>query len=263
MKKFGVISLMLSSMFFLVVSADAAPVGNIAKPAMLKSVMKSDENAKVGGIVEGEFDFGKDRKIKDSDSDTEFRFLGSKIGAIFENKFIIYGLLGSASYEEAFTDEGSKIKIESKEDLAWGIGATAILYEKKLKDSILRFGIDGRWRTTDLDIDKVTIDNVVYTIPSGNVTNLSLEYSEWQFAGAASLEWGKLVPYIGVKYSDIDATIKATVLGTTYEDSSAKLDNHLGVFAGCDLLILDSMSVNIEGRFVDEEALTLGVAVRF
>ncbi|MFH0926663.1 MAG: hypothetical protein V1872_13695 [bacterium] len=263
MKKFGVISLMLSSMFFLVVSADAAPVGNIAKPAMLKSIMKSDENAKVGGIVEGEFDFGKDRKIKDVDNDVEFRFLGSKIGAIFENKYIIYGLIGSAYYEEEFTDEGSKVKIESKEDLAWGIGATAILYETKLKDSTLRFGIDGRWRTTDLDIDKVTIDNVVYTIPSGSVTNLSIEYSEWQFAGAASLELGRLFPYIGVKYSNIDATLKATVLGTTYEDNSSKLDSNVGIFAGCDLLVMDSMSINVEGRFIDEEALTLGVAVRF
>ena len=263
MNKFCLVVAIFSLTLLFVISVNAAPVGNIAKPAMLKSVIKLDKDAEAGGIVEGEFDIGNDRKIKDEDGDTEFRCYGGKIGAIFQNKFILYGLLGNATYKEAFTDQGSNVKIESKEDLAWGFGATAILYEMELKNSILRFGVDGRWRKTSLDIDKITIDNTVYTIPSGSVTNMSLDYSEWQFAGAASLEWSKLVPYVGVKYSKIDATAKATVSGTNYADSDIKLKNSVGIFAGCDFLVMDSVSVNVEGRFVDEEAMTIGIAVRF
>lgn len=246
----------------------AAPVGNIAKPAMLKSAMLSKDNpdAALGLIGEGEFDFTTDMKLKDSEGDDEYRFLGGKIDVVFIDRFILYGLLGSAYYEEEFTDEGSKVKIETKNELAWGIGGTAILYETKLEqlgNSVLRFGVDGRYRSSELDVDKVIIDGTEYTIPSGSVTAMSVEYSDWQVAGAISLQWDRFIPYFGVKYSDIDGKASMTVSGTTYTDDSVKLDNNVGVFVGTDILVLDSMSINVEGRFISETALTLGCAIRF
>lgn len=246
----------------------AAPVGNIAKPAMLKSaaLSKDVEEPTVGVIVEGEFDFTGDMKLKDTGADDKYRFLGSKTGLVFKDKFIVYGLLGSAYYEEEFESAGSKVKVETKNELAWGIGATAILYESEIElfgNSILRFGVDGRYRNSELDADKVIIDGTEYKIPIGDVTALSVEYSDWQIAGAASLQCGRFVPYFGVKYSDIDAKVSATVSGTTYSDDDIKLKHNVGIFVGTDILVLDFMSVNVEGRFISEEALTLGCAIRF
>lgn len=247
--------------------AYAAPVGNIAKPAMLKSaVLSKDVGSDIGVIGEGEFDFVSDMKLKDSDSEDKYRFLGSKIDLVFTDKIIVYGLLGGAYYETKYDDEGSEIKIETKNDLAWGIGATAILYETKLEQfgsPILRFGVDGRYRSSELDVDKVVIDGTEYKIPSGSVTGMSLEYKDWQIAGEVSSQWGRFIPYVGVKYSDMDAKASITVSGTTYTDDDFELKHKVGAFVGTDILVLDSVSLNVEGRFINEEALTLGCAVRF
>lgn len=246
----------------------AAPVGNIAKPAMLKSavISKDAEKPNMGVIVEGEFDFVSNMKLKDSDSKDKYRFLGSKLDLVLMDKVIVYGLLGGAYYETKFNDEGSEVKIETKNDLAWGIGATAILYETKIEQfgsPTLRFGVDGRYRSTELDVDKIIIDGTEYKIPSGSVTAVSIEYKDWQIAGEVSSQWGRFIPYVGVKYSDMDAKASMTVSGTTYTDDNFKLKHNVGVFVGADLLALDSMSLNVEGRFINEEALTLGCAVRF
>ena len=258
MKKLGITLLALSMVCFLVIGVDAAPVGNIAKPAMLKSAMNPDGDSEVGLLVEGEYDYRED---DDGDAKAELTTFEGKLGVVLDDKYIIYGLLGSAKYEEEFTSLGSNVRAETEDTMVYGFGATLMFYETELENSTLRVGMDGKWRTVDFDVEKVVIDGVSYSIPSGSVTALSLELTEWQFAVATSLEWQKLVPYVGVKYSSVEGTSSMTVSGTTYENSDDEGD--VGIFVGCDVLVLDSMSINIEGRFIDEEAVTFGIAYRF
>jgi len=158
---------------FMVVAsiAYAAPVGNIAKPAMLKSLAltKNESNPAWGLIGEGEFDFVDSIGTDTEGGEADYGFLGGKVGVVISDKFLVYGLLGSAFYTEEFTDEGSSVKIESDKDLAWGLGATAIIYETEiasLNDSILRVGIDGKFRSSDIEVDKVIIDDVSYDVPT-------------------------------------------------------------------------------------------------
>ena len=270
MTKLCSVIILCAALVLIPFAAYAAPVGNIAKPAMLKSLIlsKGNDEATFGVIAEGEFDFVNEINVKDDPggSDSELGFLGGKLGLTLFKKFVIYGTLAGAWYEESFTDEGSSVKIESDKDISYGVGATAILYEKELSsfdNSILRLGVDGRFRFTDVDVDKVIIGGVTYTLPSGSVSNMSLEYSDWHIAGEVSLQWKRLIPYFGVRYFDFDSTAKATVSGTTYEDTGSKPKSHVGVFVGTDLVVFDSMSLNVEGRFIDEEAITVGCAVQF
>jgi hypothetical protein len=256
------------SFVFSITAVYAAPVGNIAAPAMLKSefLSKNEDNPQIGFVAGGEFDITRDRKIKDDVGKTSYNFYGSKLGIIFADRAMVYGLLGGANSEWKYRDEGSDVKIKTKTDFAWGVGATVILYEKDLEifdNTKLRFGVDGRYRQSKLDVDKVIIDGVTHKVPSGDVSSLELEYQDWQVAGAVSFQGKLITPYVGVKYSDMKAKGKATVAGVTYESDSTRARKKFGVFVGGDIVMLDFVSLNVEGRFIDEEALTLGCMVRF
>ena len=67
---------------------------------------------------------------------------------------------------------------------------------------------------------------------------------------------------LGVKYSDSDGEGRAATRGITIIEN-LDADDNFGVFVGADIILIDSISVNVEGRFVDEEALSVGCAVRF
>jgi hypothetical protein len=250
-------------------NAFAAPVGNIARPAMLESALigKAGDDVQIGVAAEGEFDLTFDRKIEDDDDEAVFYFAGGKLDLIYMDKFMVHGLLGSAYFEEETTVNGSTFKVESELDFAWGVGASLIIYEDtiiQLNDGILRLGVSGRYRQTDLDIDKVIVDGTEYSLPHGAVSAIDFEYEDWQVAVGASLEWNKLlIPYCGVKYSALNGALSATVNGTTLSDSDIEAENNVGIFIGTDIRVFDSMSFNVEGRFIDETALSVGGIVRF
>ena len=79
---------------------------------------------------------------------------------------------------------------------------------------------------------------------------------------AVSYEYKQIVPYAGIKYSDVSGEAEAQIIGRKY-----KLDfdneNNVGIFAGGDITINDSFTANIEGRFIDETALSLAGTLRF
>ena len=219
--KFLVLALV---MVFAISVAYAAPVGNIATPAMLKSAFmdkdNDNDNVQMGIIVGPEFDFVNDRKIKDQAGDTKLDFYGGRAGVVFADKVFVYGIAGAGTAEEEATVLGSKVKWESETNFVWGLGATVILYETKLQefgDGILRLGVDARYRSVDFDVDEVVVDGVSYDITSGSLSNVELDISEWQIAPAISYQLGKFVPYLGVRFSDIDVEAKATLSGTKYE----------------------------------------------
>ncbi|MCM8782523.1 MAG: hypothetical protein NC828_05690, partial [Candidatus Omnitrophica bacterium] len=74
----------------------------------------------------------------------------------------------------------------------------------------------------------------------------------------------RLIPYAGIKYSDINARLRlVTSEGGTFNPGEVESDHNVGIFAGCDILGTSSVLLNIEGRFIDETALTTGLAVLF
>lgn len=246
----------------------AAPVGNIAKPAMLKSAMISPDKEKVqlGIVGEGEFDLTFDRGTKGDEDNTELYFLTQKLGIVFADKLILYGLLGAAWFEEDFRSNAQDVEIETERDMAWGVGATLILYEREiemLNNSILRFGVDGRYRSTKADLKKAIVGGTDYKLPHTTVDSKDFKYEDWQVAAETSLQWKSFIPYFGVKYSDLEASSELTISGTTYKADDIEAKENIGVFVGMDILVLDYISYTIEGRFIDERALTLSGTIRF
>lgn len=253
-------------MIFAVSVAYAAPVGNPATPVMLKSgLLTKEEESQFGFVIGPEFDFVNDRNIKNQVGDTKVRFYGGKAGVVIADRAFVYGILGACQIEQEFTVLGSKVEWETETEFAWGVGTTVLLYETTIDlmgNGILRLGVDGKFRYSNPDVEEITIDGTVYKLSDAGVSNVNLELKEWQVALGISYQIDRFLPYIGVKYSDVDGEAKGTYSGTTYKEN-LKADDNIGIFVGTDILITDSMSVNVEGRFIDEQALTVGALIRF
>lgn len=257
MKKFLILFI---GMVFVTITAYAAPVGNIADPAVLSKGLITEEG-EVGFIAGTEIDITFDRKFKNQAADTEFNFYGAKIGATIGDKALVYALLGAGDASQEFSILGTTVKWETETDFIWGVGATAIVYEQEMEGNTLRIGIDGRYRRADLEIDKVVIGGTSYSL-SDLDTAVDYELNEWQVALALSYQISNFIPYVGVKYSDVDGEEKATLSGTVYK-ADVEADDNFGIFVGSSFVINDMASINVEGRFLDEEALTIGANIRF
>lgn len=81
---------------------------------------------------------------------------------------------------------------------------------------------------------------------------------EWQIAPYVAKKLGNFIPYFGVKYSD---------QRLQYKDEDVKMKikaaDNFGVFLGTDFKLGDKLSLNLEGRFIDETAMSVGATYKF
>lgn len=265
MKRLGVFFLCIS--FILSAGmAYAAPVGNIATPKVLKKgIVIKGEGSQFGIVLEPEIDYISDRNLKGQKDDTEYRFFGGKAGIVLGDGAVLYGLCGAADAEGKFKISGKEVKWETDSDLAWGAGATLIIYAKEIivrEKGLFTIGIDGRYRSSELDVNKVVIDGTAYELSDLAVTATKFDCDEWQVALELAYQADRIIPYAGIKYSDVSGKAETTISGTKYsEDFGA--EEKVGIFAGCDILIADSISAYAEGRFIDETAFSAGATIRF
>jgi len=235
--------------------ANAAPIGNPAKPIL----EKGDTPFKVGT----ELDFVTERDLDVSDEDVtveNLNWYAGKISYALADRVEPYVLLGAANGEFSEKYSGVDLKYETETAFAWGLGATVLL--KEFNNGI-RLGIDGRYRQVEPDIDEITLNGVSYSPGDAGISSLSAEYKEWQVALGISKEIGQFVPYGGIKYNDVEASLKATISGTTYTTDDINSDGVVGIFVGCDFLPTENLSIGVEGRFIDETAFTVSANYRF
>ncbi|NQT95906.1 MAG: hypothetical protein HQ572_05590 [Candidatus Omnitrophica bacterium] len=244
----------------------AQPVGNPAKPAILKKgLLFKGENQEHGILIDPEVDLVFDRRLKHQDADTEYRFYGGKAGLVIWDKLFLYGIAGTAEAEQKFQNSGRKVTWDTDYGLAWGGGATLIIYEKDIEireKAKLRIGLDGRYRHSELDVDNIIVDGVTYSVPSSTLASAGFDYNEWQGALGVSVEFEQFVPYIGVKYAEPDGHATATFDTVEYTEEFGADDN-IGIFFGSDYVVSDSIAVYVEGRLIDETALSAGGTIRF
>jgi hypothetical protein len=94
---------------------------------------------------------------------------------------------------------------------------------------------------------------------SGDMT-----FQEWQIACYVAKKLGNFTPYIGSKYSDLRIENKVQFYNSTTKYTyKSKADNNVGVFVGTDYKIGDNLKLNVEGRFVDETAMSFGATYKF
>jgi hypothetical protein len=266
MKRFIAISVFLCFMFC-ITAAYAAPVGNIATPSVLKKgLFFQDEKAQWALVGSADVDLTWDQNLKNQDNDTEYYYYGGKVGVLLMDRFMPYAILGGAeAKKQQYKINSNKVKWDTDYDFVWGAGGTAMLYETKLDgmgSGILRIGVDGNYRQSHLEVDKVKLDDVELKTSDARVTQSKYELEQWQIALAVSYQMDTIIPYVGVKYSDATGEAVAKIDGTSYKLDFENEDN-VGIFVGGDILVNDMFTVNVEGRFIDETALTVGGIMRF
>ena len=265
------ISLSTALSMFLFGIVYPAPVDLPSAMRNLKSITQQEEiieESKIAFLFDGEFDYVKERELSvSSDAEVKGKFYTGKIIYSFLNKIDIYGIFGQAQdIEGKATIEGSNYKVNLEDKFTWGTGLSAILYE--WEDYGIKLFSDFKYRRiSNMDVDSVTVDGTTYD-RDGIIVDVKGKWEEVQFALGIGRQFNfsledieySLIPYIGMKYSDLDFSAKTTVSGDTYELSSDS-DKEIGVFLGCSIAS-KTASIDLEARFVDETAFTARISFK-
>ncbi|MCX5716510.1 MAG: hypothetical protein NTV07_06660 [Candidatus Omnitrophica bacterium] len=276
-----IVSVIIAAILAIPSIAFAAGVGSPASPDSPKGPgvfsLKQSKNLdiKVGGDID--LLFGRDIKGNGTSVSgakiTSGQWYMGKISCTLFNRFSPYVELGTARLKAKWTENGQDVKLESDTNFAWGLGGKFLIWDfQKPKIKLIT---DGLYRASELDAEKGTAGG-------SSINNLDKSKSfamlrEWQIALIAAGEFdvtgGKseevlgvstILPYAGIKYSDISGRFKLEQsTGNFYNPGKIKSDRNVGIVFGCDFVGPNSVSLNLEGRLIDEEAFTGGLTVLF
>ncbi len=251
MKKLLFLSLIISLCSCIAVSGYAASVGGA----------ETQGKGKIGVGVDQEFIFDRDMKyVKGTEGidwqkveiDSMSRTMAKISYGLLDN-LDLYAKLGVAgakmkgnAYNSWSGSEGS-FGANTNNGFAWGLGAKAT-YEFA-KDWLL--GTDVQYLR-----DSHSGANVSYTgVPDWKA---KYTFQEWQVAPYIAKRIGKFMPYAGVKYSDLRVDHK-----DDYGTVKFKAKDNFGCFTGLGYKITDNFSLNVEGRFIDETAMSIAGTYKF
>ncbi|MFH1867679.1 MAG: hypothetical protein ABH843_01790 [Candidatus Omnitrophota bacterium] len=228
-----------------------------------------------GSIVAlaGEYDFVYDRDLKSSDTasgiidEQNTCYLKLVFKAI--DLVSVYVKAGATSFKlESKMNDGTTIREDYSAGFYTGGGA------KLVHEFIprVRFAADAQLNWWSCNIDEAEyVDSGGRIISSNNGDTSAFEV---QLAGILSYEIDYqslvhpvhgglplMIPYIGLKYSHlkIDSEVTAVSSGMNVSmPDDMKNDNKLGIVFGTDISFpsVDGFSFNIEGRFLDDNALS-------
>lgn len=107
-------------------------------------------------------------------------------------------------------------------------------------------------------------------IPMGVVTSGKIISDEWQAAPYIAKKIGGFTPYVGAKYAHMNLADKETRSGHEFFAGNLLVfpagytsKNVVGAFCGLDYLYKDKFFFNVEGRFIDETAASIGLGCKF
>lgn len=236
--------------------------------------LKKDRNISIKSGLDFEFLFDRDIKANAA-SNTELtsaEWYMAKISCVMFNRVEPYLKLGIAHMKARWTEAGSEVKLESDTNFAWGFGSRVLIWE--FERPRIKIISDAFYRIADLDAEEGYSAGAKVSMDTSKSRFL---IREWQIALLAATEIdisgpgredflgvSTIIPYAGVKYSDINGRLRLTWTSGNYNNpGEIESDNIFGLFAGCDFVGPNSVSLNLEGRFIDETALTAGLAVLF
>jgi len=245
----------------------AAPVENTSAPELIKEgfFIPCDSVVDVRAGYEG--DFIADARMQQYDYSSgrvdsyQQQTNAGTVTLNFLNRLDIYGLLGSSrtcvDWRFTIGDDVRRAQLETLYSFLWGVGARGIFY----KLGCLSFGAGGRFEHAKYDNLWLTIDGIVQ-----NVSGTELHWRVWQIDLDMSYKIDIFTPYIGIKYSNVRSGVG--LFATPISNSGAGVNcfenrTPVGVFIGCSLSSGKCFMLNIEGRLIDEEAVTISGDFRF
>lgn len=235
-----------------------------------------------GGVTVSESYPSSGDSIKDMKLESNRIFIKGTLG--LHPNIDIFLKLGMADAKSKYKyvspgEPDAKIEFDGDYDFVYGGGIKAKIFESSgglrvmADGQYLHYEVDGDYKVDGKDLAQYLrqsfIDAGATTVTASYDSKTKIQ--EWQVALYVNQTFGQFSPYAGVKYSDVtvknETNFSGLADGVTYSgkiDGKAKADKNFGVVVGTDIyLIPNRLSVNIEGRFIDETAGTIGVNYRF
>ncbi len=241
--------------------------GNPALPMIPERGLFIGENAWVGLKAGYEWDIvaernlelkgnsqGLHRKVRTAD------FLGNFGVATLgiADRVELYGVFGSVSSHTTYRPlSGIETKFKVDSQFAWEIGGRVILAYW----GNLQLGIDAKYFSYSPEIDRLTV-NHEHVRESG----AGFHYNEWQVGAGVSYRFRYVVPYLGMKYSNVRSKFyHLNSIESLFPRKHFTLENKypIGFFVGCAVVPEKWVDLSAELRFLDEFAFTLSADVRF
>ena len=257
----GVLFLLVT--FFL----NASPVNNPAFPKLLdEGIFASSAfwiSARCG--YEGNFVSNSKLELTDYSRNVDYFKIIANTGTFtinFAKRCDIFGAAGAASIKSQWrTEPGinsfNKLEALSKSDLTWSAG-TKIIFIEWVGTSI---SAGGRYFFTKPSLMSLSQNGAPISFSEGNV-----RVSEWQVDLGISHKIDLFTPYIGAKYSRLNAVL--TTSNGELSDNGANFvkmnnKNKYGMVLGVALTNGKIFMLNIEARLIDEEAATITGEFKF
>jgi hypothetical protein len=260
MKKFALL--------FVCSALQAAPVGNTSAPDLIEKGMFSacantvDMRAGYEGdyVADGrmsQYDQGNGR-VDSYKQDTNSGTLTCNI----QNRMDLYGVFGgsSTSANWRFTNPADnivRIVVDTHTNFLWAAGARAILVEW----CNVSLGCGGRYSSCHYQLSKLTSDGT-----KAATEGALFHWHQWQVNLDFSYKIHLFTPYIGTKYSSERSELSHFSVPISASGTGSnvfKNRNPVGLYVGCGLSTGDYFMLNIEGRLIDEEAITISADLRF
>jgi len=213
-----------------------------------------------------------DKDLEDTNDITEGEFNGQyylfRIGYTFADRIEPYVKLGVSNLEAKWRERGLNITAENEESFAMGIGGKVLAFE--IPEYRLRLSIDGQYLYTSGDVKKAYVND-----PIGNISATEFNITEWQVAGILSIEFPlnydrhdsaavhSIIPYLGLAYADSKNEVSFSQGNQNYDLDTAANDNKFLFITGCDITSPENLSLNIEGRWLGETAVSGGFTAKF
>lgn len=212
--------------------------------------------------IEVEGDWLQERELDQLDAKAEGRFYtaGLKLPAYFLGPWDFYGNAGMTDDFELDARIGAiDVDYKVEDSFTWSAGATWIPFQLASPFGAVLF-VDGKYRAiNEADYDSVALNGIEFTTFSGSS---EASWREWQAAIGLAFKFPNIVPYIGGKYSNVDQDTEVSILGSSY-NTDTESENQFGPFAGVAIVPNDILSLNVQGRFVDEQAISAELALKF
>jgi hypothetical protein len=259
--------LFLAALFFATFSINAAPVGSPAFPDLVREGFFIPKGYWINIRLGYEGDFVGDGRLKQTIEgsgrvDNCKQETNSATATInLYDRIDIFGVLGSSRISSSwrFTESEmtSLVSMETNYDFLWGVGGRMILFE--WGNTVL--GAGGRYAQSSLKPVWMQINGI--SVPA---VGTKMGWDEWQVDLGLAQKIEIFIPYVGVKYSSVRSDLGIFPFAIASNGDGAlhmKNRNPVGVFVGCTLTTGKYFMLNVEGRLIDEEALSVSGDFRF
>jgi hypothetical protein len=210
-------------------------------------------------------DWLRERQLDRNDAEIKGKFYTAELSlpAYVFGPWDFYGSVGMTDDLRVNSSFGTTdVDYHLDDAFVWDAGANWVPFQIPMGVETMGAAlfVDAKYRSiNDTDYNAVSVNGTSRTFTN----NDDAQFKEWQGAVGLAIKTKYVVPYIGGKYSDVRQDADVSVAGTRYNLNNAESDKKWGPFAGIALAANNYLSANVQGRFVDEKAISGEVTLRF